>query len=297
MKKKDVLSSKRLEELKRKKRRRLRNKILIFILIFVAFFVGLSFLSKWQKININQVTISGNKVIDAGKIREVIDSNANGKYLWLFPKTNFLLYPEKKIRAELLLNYKRIKEVSFSNENANSLEILISEYDGKYLWCGTSIPVSKSDTENNKCYFMDPDGYIFAEAPYFSGEVYFKFYGKNDGNLPGSHFLKDYWDNIIFLKNNLEQLKLEPTAFWLDENNDGNMALSAELVTGPRIIFKMNSDFNKLVENLQTALTTEPLQSEFKDKYSSLLYIDLRFGNKIYYKFSTENTVSEELST
>jgi len=39
-------------------------------------------------------------------------------------------------------------------------------------------------------------------------------------------------------------------------------------------------------ENLDTALNTEPLKSDFKKKYSSLEYIDLRFGNKVYSKFS-----------
>jgi hypothetical protein len=54
---------------------------------------------------------------------------------------------------------------------------------------------------------------------------------------------------------------------------------------GPEIIFKIDSDFQKIAENLQAAITTEPLQTDFKNKYSSLLYIDLRFGNKVYYKF------------
>ena len=48
----------------------------------------------------------------------------------------------------------------------------------------------------------------------------------------------------------------------------------------------LDSDFEKLAENLQAALMTEPLQSDFKNKFSSLLYIDLRFGNKVYYKFN-----------
>jgi len=56
----------------------------------------------------------------------------------------------------------------------------------------------------------------------------------------------------------------------------------------PKIILKSTSDFNKVVENLQSVLTTEPFQSDFKNKYSSLLYIDLRFGNKVYYKFAEE---------
>lgn len=252
------------------------------------FFIGLSFLFKWQKINISQITISGNRVVSIEKIEEIINSNMEGNYLWLFPKSNFLICPEKKIKSELLQKYKRIKDISFSNEEPDKLEVLVSEYEGKYLWCGISIPTLNKNNDDNKCYFLDNKGYVFDEAPYFSGEVYFKFYGHNNGELLGSYFLKDYWVNIISFKNNLEQLNLRPTAFWLDENEDGNMALSYGPMIGPRIIFKMDSDFEKLAENLQAALSTEPLQSNFKNKYSSLLYIDLRFGNKVYYKFTKE---------
>ncbi len=53
----------------------------------------------------------------------------------------------------------------------------------------------------------------------------------------------------------------------------------------PEIILKADADFNKVAENLQAALDTEPLLSKFKTQYSSLQYIDLRFGNKVYYKF------------
>jgi nucleoside-diphosphate-sugar epimerase len=38
-------------------------------------------------------------------------------------------------------------------------------------------------------------------------------------------------------------------------------------------------------ENLDAAIDTEPLKSKLKNKFSSLEYIDLRYGNKVYDKF------------
>ncbi|KKQ46157.1 MAG: hypothetical protein US65_C0044G0007 [Candidatus Yanofskybacteria bacterium GW2011_GWC2_37_9] len=82
-------------------------------------------------------------------------------------------------------------------------------------------------------------------------------------------------------------MKLKPIALYQEDNGDIKFFLSRENSSfmGPEIILKINSDFQKVAENLETALNTEPLQSNFKNKYSSLLYIDLRFGNKVYYKF------------
>ncbi len=80
---------------------------------------------------------------------------------------------------------------------------------------------------------------------------------------------------------------LKPAGLYMEENGDIKIFLSSvdSLLNGPEIIFKIDSDLKIVAENLQVALNTEPLQSNFKNKYSSLLYIDLRFGNKVYYKF------------
>ena len=154
----------------------------------------------------------------------------------------------------------------------------------------------ESDTAAQKCYFMDENGYIFDEAAYFSGGVYFKFYGKisEDGDLSkresspaGSYFAKENFYKFVLFKKILENMGLKPVALYQEDNGDIKFFLSREnsLSMGPEIILKVNSDFQKVAENLETALGTEPLQSNFKNKYSSLLYIDLRFGNKVYYKF------------
>ena len=72
----------------------------------------------------------------------------------------------------------------------------------------------------------------------------------------------------------------------MEDNGDIKVFLSGKKnQPWPEIILKADSDFQKVAENLEAALTTEPLQSNFKNKYSSLLYIDLRVKNKVYYKF------------
>ncbi|MEI8269990.1 MAG: hypothetical protein WCG45_01350, partial [bacterium] len=157
------------------------------------------------------------------------------------------------------------------------------------LYCGQLVPFLRSNLNDNKCYFVDKDGYIFDEAPYFSGDVYFKFYGNvvlKNGNPSGSFFMKDNFARIVEFKDTLEKINLKPNAFWVDDNRkEGNFSLRGEPLSGPRVMFKMDSDYKKLAENLQAAISIEPLHTDIKTKLSSLLYLDLRFGNKVYYKF------------
>ena len=289
MKKRSILNSPHIEELKRRKRKILKIKIIFFFICFLILLVGLIFLSRWSKLNIENVEISGNSIIETKDIEKVVNENLKGYYFWVFPKTNFLLYPKKIIKKDLENNFKRLYDISIDVYKIKTLKVFVAEREGKYLWCGDYVPVLIEDTSSYKCYFMNDDGYVFDEAPYFSGNVYFKTYGSLDNkteNTFGSYFLKDKFTGIVKFKETLEGLGLNPIYFWTGEDGDANISISSQSNIGPKVIFKINSDYEKISENLQAAITTEPLQTKIKDNLSSLLYIDLRFGNKVYYKFN-----------
>ncbi len=74
MRKKLVSSSHYLTEAKKKKREAQKRKIFIFIALFVFVFVALGALSRWSKLNIKQVEVSGNVVTDSKVIQEFVIS-------------------------------------------------------------------------------------------------------------------------------------------------------------------------------------------------------------------------------
>ncbi len=291
---KSVLNSPRFQKIKKERNKILRRKIFFLLFLLVLILIGLSFLSKWDKLNINNIEITGNKVIETKMIEDVVKEKIAGNYLYFFPKTNFLLYPKGEIIKELTNKFTRLKNISLSIKNFQTLDISVAERMTLYTYCGDN-PLSNLGAElpsEQKCYFLDQDGYIFDEAPYFSGEVYLKFYGTvNNGdplNIPsGSYFYQSIFSKLISFKDTLEKIGVKPAAFYVQESGDIEVYLSSSVKSqlGPKIILKTDSDFDQVAENLQSVLTTEPFQSDFKNKYSSLLYIDLRFGNKVYYKF------------
>lgn len=281
-----ILNSPRLKEIRRKKHKIARKKIMYILVFLVISFVLFSLILRIPAINIKNIEISGNKIIETREIEEIVKKEISGKYFWILPKTNFLIYPKNKIKKELSHNFKRFNKISINLNGFRTLDISVSEYEGRYLYCGT---LPRSDLENNKCYFLDKNGYIFDEAPYFSGNVYFKFYGDssiNETSPNGSYFLKDKFAKIIEFKNAMDKMSLKPASFlWNENKKTGNFYLLGDSNMNPYIVFDMDSDYQKLAENLQAAISVEPLKSDLKTKISSLLYIDLRFGNKVYYKF------------
>lgn len=279
--KRNILSSPRLTELKKHRRRAVLNKIFLVLFGLLAVFILLVFLSRLNSLNISQIEILGNKVVDTETLKTIIQEQITGKYLWLFPKTNIFIYPKNNIKNTLQDKFKRLNSINLSIKN-KTLEVSLGERIAKYTWCGIIPPQTNDD---QKCYFMDENGYIFDEAPYFSGAIYFKFYGAQIE----SYFFKQNFQQLNAFKDVLISLSLKPVALYITNEGDVEISLSkgvsSTLTVGPKIIFKIDADLQNVAENLEAALNTEPLKSKFKNRYSSLLYIDLRFGNKVYDKF------------
>ncbi len=278
--KRNVFSSPRLLELKKHRRRVAVKKILIYLFGLAIFFALLVFLSRLSNFNIAEIQISGNKVVATEALQKIAQEQLAGNYFGVFPKTNFLIYPQSKIETELKNKFKRIKDVFVNDKNIKTLEISLIEREAKYTWCG-DVP-----EKDQPCYFIDEDGFIFDEAPYFSGTVYFKFFGTQSAE---SYFFKQKFRQLSALNDILINLGLKPVALYITDSGDVEIFLSrgasSGSANGPKIIFKLEADFQNVMENLEAALNTEPLKSKFKNKYSLLEYIDLRFGNKVYDKF------------
>src|SRR3989344_5469071 len=102
MQKRSVINSPRLKELKKRRRRIFWVKALFFLVGISVILVGLTYLSRINKLNITQVEVVGNKIVDNDQIITLVKADLLGKYLYLFPKTNFLFYPKNKIEADLV---------------------------------------------------------------------------------------------------------------------------------------------------------------------------------------------------
>lgn len=296
--------SPRILEIKKRKRKILRNKIIFFFVLFLIFFILLAFLSRWEKLQIVDIQIQGNKIVEEEWIRQTVEEELQGHYLFVFPKKNILIYPRNKIIVSLGEKYTRLEDINLSLKDQGLLLIETSERKPTYTWCGDmplvyekEIDIEVESTNNIKqlkCYFLDERGYVFDQAPYFSGDVYFRFFGKierEDVETPvGNYFLPENFGSTLFFIDNIKNINLKPYALYVKE--DGQMELYlASLISNnipPKIILKTDADLIKMVENLEASLVTEPLRTKYKENFANLEYIDLRFGNKVYYKFNDE---------
>ncbi len=306
----------RSERVAKRHKRIFWTKFVLFWIFLIILVLFLSYVSKQEKLNISNINITGNKIVKSEYILEIINKNIDGNYFWLFSKSNILIYPKSKIKEELMNNFLRIEDLIISFKNLQSIEINIKERKPFALYCenivvgllqndgnnsqlatSTDLEMISSDEVKNLthgelndeiCYFMDNEGYIYAEAMSFSKDVYFKYQQEitkenHLGVAPpslGRVYLFEAGENqfekvnlfIRFLKDiNIDVYKLV-----VKENGDYELIFANDSL----LIFDQKQDFEVLLENLQAVLIDlgDLEGKEFE-------YIDLRFDNKVLYKF------------
>lgn len=295
MQKRNILNSPRLLEFKKKKKKIFFKKIFFLITGSLAVLIALGYFSNLKTMNITDISVLGNRAISTQTINNSVQEVIEKKFLFLFSRKNIFLYPKNRIIKKLTTEFKRFKKVDIAITENNVLQISVEERLAEYIWCGLE-PTVNQVPEEQKCFFLDTDGYFFDSAPYFSDDVYFKFYGLPEGTKLidadplGMYFSKIHFSNYIDLKNKIIGIGLKPTALHVKNEKEAQILLSKASATSPApiIIFNIESNFERIKENLDLAINTEPLKSKLKNNYSSLEYIDLGYENKVFYKFKDE---------
>lgn len=285
----DIPTSPRIIEINRVRRVYKIRLVFLFIILFISIIFALSFYSNNKSITIDKIVITGTQVIDKSEIENNVKENISGKYFHLFYKSNIFIYPHDFIYDSLILNFPKIEKLRVYREGLRTLHIDIFERVGSYLYCGNSVPEEKDKIGEN-CFFVNKEGFIFDKAPYFSGNVYFKYYsylgGENINPLGKQVADVDRFEELSKFVNGVNDLGFN--SIYLVIGQDGVDSLYLEhndTDTSPVILFKDASDLNVLLDNLSLSMKKKEFINEINSKYNKLLYIDLRFKNKVLYKF------------
>ncbi len=282
----DAASHPRLIEQKQKRKRIIYKRTILSLCFFATLVFGLSFFSAHPKVVISEVNVSGNRVVSASKIENIVRDSIKGRYVYLFKKSNVFIYPKKQIERNIKNEFARINGIEISIDKITKLSVHISERVGSYLWCGEQL--NQEDKLNEECFFINDEGYIFDKAPFFSGSIYFKFYSplvdKEMPPLSNSSLDPEIIKNIFALLDALEKMSFDVTMIDMYNENEYKLFLKRDSIELPYIVFKKDSDIDEILNNLSASMKQEQFVQEVKGKYQALDYIDLRYKNKVVYR-------------
>jgi len=250
-------------------RRKQIRKILFILagIMLFALFWGVVRLSYIDVARIQHISVIGAEKLSPQKLG--IDAwRAVGDTRWgIFSGRNILLYDASSIKEMLLKKYPRIKEITVKTSIPKKEIILaMQEYQEYAQWCRTE----------DECYFLTKDGYIF-DTVHTKNPAFVSIFGGNDAKQPlRTNVLPQFFNSLTHLLEALhDDLHLTITKVTLKER-DGFFSTK----DGWFIKIPLDTPTDITLLNLQTLLNTE----EIKQAMGALEYIDIRFGNRTYYK-------------
>lgn len=275
------------KEIIKKRRKLFLKRIYLSFFSFLLIVLVFSFLSFWENINFKNIEVIGEEEISEKEVLTVIEKHLEGKYIYLFSKKNIFIYPKEKIISELKNEFLKIDKLSIYRKDWTTLVVDFTERKPFALYCqNEEIENDGILDKKENCFLMDKDGFIYDEALNFTKNVYFKYEEeKNLGKekILASVFLeneKEFFEKINLFVRFLKDINVDVYHLYIKGNDDCKLFFN----NNAYLMFDKKQDLNFLLENLKTVLISlGDLEGKEFD------YIDLRFGNKIYYKFKDEN--------
>ncbi len=226
---------------------------------------------------IQDLQIEGNSLVENNQLEAIVESKLSGKYWKLFSRRNAVLYPKEEIEKAVLAEFLPITKTVVSLLHFKTLFLQVTERKPFGLFCGPSI------LEKGPCYYLDSEGFVFFKAPSFSEDVLPTFYGTLP--LVGDPLAQKFLPPNLFQKSVSFREKIENMGFvpaYIFKKDEGTLELY--LKNGSKIIFDPRIETEKILQNFSALLRDSSLGLQKTRGEFSVSYIDLRFGNKVFYK-------------
>jgi len=273
------------EYLKKKRNKKLwKWGVVVFLIIFI---IGIaSYLSHRTEVRISKVELNGGILVTQADVESKALIYMYGSYVWLFPRNNALWYPHSALEQYLTETFKRIDTIKIHRKGFQTLVVDIKERKPFAIWCNspkvsTTTPIMEDGSED--CYFIDQNSTVFAKAPNFSGDAYFKYYGlipTVDDSPIGKEYIVNTteFNEISNFVSKTKELSIRPLYLLAKDDGEFSLVLSG----GGEIYFDMKESLSNISQNLEALLKTSVFASTTGDL--PVEYIDLRYGNKLFYK-------------
>lgn len=265
-------------------RRRKRRALLIWGVwgALMALVVLSVLLSHASFLRIQTVSIEGARTVAQQALEAHVREELEGKHFFLFPKDNIFLYPKAELAAALLLNYPTLREVVVAAEDFTTLSVAAQDREPRALWCGASLAAPE------ECLLLDEEGAAYAQAPEFSENPYVRYYGALVGEaLPKQFLEQERFRSLAALVDAIALEQPDASVRGVEVGEDVRLVLESGFV----LMFVLEDDGGDVFERFTLALTAEPFNGR---ALSAFEYLDLRFGDKLYYKVKEESALSEE---
>lgn len=254
----------------KRKKRRIKSKkpfwkkklFWLFVFIFLVF-DGFFYLFIFSEIfQIKEIKITGNDRVASETLEQIIKSGIDKKIV--FPTKAIFLADLEKIENEIQDKFPEIKRVQLKRKFPNTLILVVEARNSFMVLC---------QNETN-CFKVDEEGFVFERTE--KGVEFSVFVPEKQIVLGEQVIAGDCLASIKQIQKSLQQdLKIEAKEFWFLEDR-----FNVKTSDGYELYFDLKTDVLGQIFNLSQLLKEKVSLQELE----KLEYIDLRFGNRVYFR-------------
>jgi cell division septal protein FtsQ len=262
------------KKLLHKKKKMFKWKVAIWCILIVALIIGFIYWMRHPNMNIETIRIVQNTFSKSERIEANVSRTLDGNIFLLIPKTNSLFLSRFQTEEKLKEEFPEIEKIDIDLKGTKEIEVQIYEWEPKMIWIS-------GEGEN---FFINKEGNIFLEEPMLHGyDDLLKLQNeKQDLTLGANVINPDFMKELISFSEDLESLQIkvrevrheDDDVFYLSTNKDFEIIISS------------NDSLKDSYENFKTILEDGVIN---KENLSVVEYIDLRFGNKIFYRLKGDS--------
>ena len=240
--------------------------VLTAVLVYIVFFSGI--------FNIKKVNIVNAEQVDIQRLEQKIKEKLSEKK-GVFPKNQILFFINtEEIREHILDNFLEVKEVSLEKHFPDILKIVLTERESKILF------------QNKKGYFLiDKTGLAYKKIAYsdmINTRGRKPIILKSEASEEDVLGEKGFSSKIINIISEIQKTLPERTGVGISYFEFPNLSaqeIHVQTTEEWKILFDTGSSIENQMDNLKKVLT-----EKIKSKRTKLKYIDLRVGDRVYYK-------------
>lgn len=226
--------------------------LLIGVLVFLYWF---TYGSLWK---INNIEIVDARHTDVEALKTDIYNITEKKKFLIIPNNHILFLSKKRVTDHILENYPSVESVEIKKTKDRDIIISIKDRMPMGVWC------------DDNCFFFDDLGILFKKSFDYTGAVFTRW------GTTASSTLK-FYDKVLCLDSCIDKTFVN----FLSQNKIKEVSMEGD-------DFKMFTEYGFYIKALNNASTTMRNIALFKKEYAgdlkALQYVDVRFGDKIFYK-------------
>lgn len=225
---------------------------------------------------VREISFFGLQHLSREQLGAQVNQALSGKR-WLFiPNRNIFILSTTAITDQLYEAFPRISAVTVKKIFPHKITLSITERPKDTIWCAGG----QREILPPACFFIDERGTLFQEAPFLRGNMLSRFFDERastEVSVGMSVLTMEEKNMLDGVRQELSDVLGVEIAYITIKDGPVFSLLTNE---GWSALINTRIDIQESVENLRLAFART-----LRDKRDALDYIDLRFGDKLYYKY------------